>query len=427
MQTIYIDISNKGVIQPIYTKQGDIGRKFVAVFLENGQKYDIPSGSIFSAWYKGPSGEGNYTDIGEKSAFSVANNRVTVEIISEMLGIPGEGFICLVLTKGSGGQIGSWNIPYICEEVPGFGSEEAKEYYTAFSKMVDSIRSNPENITIDDTLSVPSAAADAFAVGDKILDLSLTLQEHDVSIANNTVEIDILKETVEKLEDSGGGITDEELIDKVEDIVVTDLIGGGPIRAEVHSVADSASESMLIDYDLIRPDEDAHSGYSLNVVTKEQHDKDIKDTEQYAMAAADEARYAAEDEIALQINNIYLEMYTKTEVDAALAESKAVIVTVNGTTPSHTSQEIYALIQAGKVVYLELWGNTYTLCTACTASEAKFENSYITSTTGADGKNYQAQQFRVYLIKNNVFNNGQAVAVPGTDYINAQIAHALGQ
>lgn len=175
MQTIYIDISNKGVIQPIYTKQGDIGRKFVAVFLENGQKYDIPSGSIFSAWYKSPSGEGNYTDIGEKSAFSVANNRVTVELISEMLGVPGDGFICLVLTKGSGGQIGSWNIPYICEEVPGFGSEEAKEYYTAFSKLVDSIKSNPENITIDDTLSVKNAAADAKAVGDKIGDISAAL------------------------------------------------------------------------------------------------------------------------------------------------------------------------------------------------------------------------------------------------------------
>lgn len=419
MQTIYIDISNKSVIQPIYSKQGDIGRKFVAVFMENGQKYDIPSGSMFSAWYKGPSGEGNYTDIGEKSAFSIANNRVTVELISEMLGVPGEGFICLVLTKGDGGQIGSWNIPYICEEVPGFGSEEAKEYYTAFSKMVDSIRSNPENITIDDTLSVPSAAADAFAVGDQILDLSLTLQEHDISIANNAVDIDQLKMAVEELESSGGGITDEEFAAKVEDIVVTQLSDEGPIRASVYDVADSASEDMLKDYDLIRPDEDADRGYSLNVVTKEQHDADIR-------SAIDEATGSAYEEIALQVESIHENFYTKTEVDAVLADTKAVIVTVDGTTPSHTSQEIYALIQEGKVVYLHLWGNTYVICSACTESEAKFENSIVTTATGADGKTYNMQRFRLYFIKNDKYSSPQIIESPSKEYLDAAIS-ALNQ
>lgn len=453
MQTIYIDISNKGVIQPIYTKQGDIGRKFVAVFMENGQKYNIPSGSLFSAWYKGPSGEGNYTDIGEKSAFSIANNKVTVELISEMLGVPGEGFVCLVLTKNDGGQIGSWNIPYICEEVPGFGSEEAKEYYTAFSKLVDSIKSNPENITIDDTLSVPNAAADAFAVGAKFIEEGLKWQEHDVSIANNTVDIDQLKMAVEELESSSGGMTDEEfaakveetvvenlenggdifdgvhaisidvseqslyyahlveyaengeqiyhaeridnphqvtaeqvgavkeeeLLEKVENIVVSGLTNEGPIRTRTYEVADIASEDMLKYYELIRPDEDADSGYSLNVVTKEQHNEDIK----------------------------------------------AVIVTVSSNVPSHTSQEIYALIQAGKVVYL-FYGDNYIICASATTGEAKFESSFMTTITGADGKSYPVQYFRMYVVKNEKFGPSSKI-MASQDYVDAMIQYYLGQ
>lgn len=147
MQTIYIDISNKGVIPTIYTKQGDIGRKFLVVFTDAGQAYQIPEGSLFSVWYDGDSGEGNYTDIGESSAFFVDGNKVTVEIISQMVGTPGSGVICLVMAKATGGQIGSWNIPYICEEVPGMDSEVATEYYTAFSRALEDLREITEDLT----------------------------------------------------------------------------------------------------------------------------------------------------------------------------------------------------------------------------------------------------------------------------------------
>ena len=147
MQTIYIDISNKGVIPTIYTKQGDIGRKFCVVFTDAGQAYQIPKGSLFSVWYDGDSGEGNYTDVGESSAFSVEGNKVTAEIISQMVGTPGSGLICLVLTKETGGQIGSWNIPYTCEEVPGLESEIATEYYTAFSSSLKKLQEVTKNLT----------------------------------------------------------------------------------------------------------------------------------------------------------------------------------------------------------------------------------------------------------------------------------------
>lgn len=168
MQTIYIDISNKGVIPTIYAKQGDVGRKFLVVFTESGLPYDIPTSALFSAWYKGSSGEGNYTDIGESSAFSVLENKVEVEIISQMLGTPGSGFICLVLTKRTGGQIGSWNIPYICEEIPGFESEEAKDYYTAFSKLASDLAESASKIVPDKTLTEPNAPADSQTVGNRL-------------------------------------------------------------------------------------------------------------------------------------------------------------------------------------------------------------------------------------------------------------------
>lgn len=105
-------------------------------------------------------------------------------------------------------------------------------------------------------------------------------------------------------------------------------------------------------------------------------------------------------------------------------DSNVVVVTVDGSTPSHTSQEIYDLIQAGKVVYLQLWGNTYTLCTACTASEAKFENSYVSSITGADGKSYSAQAFRLFIIKNGTYA-ATSTTIPSQTYVDAQIAAAL--
>lgn len=136
MQTIYLDISNKGVVPTVYAKQGDVGRKFQVVLTDSGVPYVPASGSAFSVWYSGASGEGNYTDIGDKSAFSVNGNKVIVEMITQMLSNEGEGVLSLILNDINGNQIGMWNIRYVCESVPGVNSEEAKEYYSAFSESV---------------------------------------------------------------------------------------------------------------------------------------------------------------------------------------------------------------------------------------------------------------------------------------------------
>ena len=159
MQTIYLDISNKGVVPTIYAKQGDVGRKFLVVLTDSGIPYVPPAGSVFSVWYDGASGEGNYTDVGSSSAVIVNANTVKVELITQMLQNEGEGKLCLVLNNANGDQISSWNISYICEAVPGHESEEAKAYFTAFSNAV-------QNLPYPDvSLSTPGKAADAAAVG----------------------------------------------------------------------------------------------------------------------------------------------------------------------------------------------------------------------------------------------------------------------
>lgn len=146
MQTIYLDISNKGVVPTIYAKQGDVGRKFEVVFTDSGIPYSIPTNAKISIWYEGDSGVGNYTDIGENSAIAIGENKAVVELITQMLSEDGEGIVCLVMNAGNN-QIGSWNIQYLCERVPGFYSEGAKEYYTAFSKTVESLKQVTENLT----------------------------------------------------------------------------------------------------------------------------------------------------------------------------------------------------------------------------------------------------------------------------------------
>lgn len=159
MQTIQLDISNKGVVPTIYAKQGDVGRKFLVVLTDSGIPYAPPAGSVFSVWYDGTSGEGNYTDVGSSPAIIINANTVEVELITQMLQNEGEGKLCLVLNKANGDQISSWNISYICEAVPGHESEEAKAYFTAFSNAV-------QNLPYPDvSLSTPGKAADAAAVG----------------------------------------------------------------------------------------------------------------------------------------------------------------------------------------------------------------------------------------------------------------------
>ena len=133
MQTIKLDISCYEPVQTVLAKQGDVGRKFMAVITDGGEDYTITDDMTLSVWYAGTSGAGNYTKIGDRSAFSVSGNTVTVELITQMLMNKGGGSMCLMLHGSDGTQIATWNIPYVAEHVPGADSEEATAYYTALS------------------------------------------------------------------------------------------------------------------------------------------------------------------------------------------------------------------------------------------------------------------------------------------------------
>lgn len=159
MQTINLDISRMKVIPTLYAKQTDVGRKFKAILTDGGVAYAVPAGAAVSIWYSGASGEGNYTDVGADSAISASGNEITVELITQMLSNPGSGVLCLVINAPNGDQIGTWNIPYLVEKIPGVGSLAAQEYFTAFSKAVQNL-SYP-----DASLSLAGKAADAAAVG----------------------------------------------------------------------------------------------------------------------------------------------------------------------------------------------------------------------------------------------------------------------
>lgn len=134
MQTIYLDISNKGVIPCVLAKQSEVGRKFLAVITDNGVPYNIPDNALLSVWYEGDTDAGNYSSINKKSAFNIDGNKVSVELVAQMLLKPGNGELCLSITHGDGGETNTWNIPYCVEYKPGAGSSIPTEYYTALTE-----------------------------------------------------------------------------------------------------------------------------------------------------------------------------------------------------------------------------------------------------------------------------------------------------
>lgn len=171
MQTIHLEVSDKNVPELLHTKQGDVGRKFLAVFRDGAGDYEIPADAVLTVWYSGTSGEGNYSAIDGHSAFTVSGSTVEVEIITQMLGCRGGGTLCLVMNRANGEQLGYWNIPYMTEGIPGMESAAATEYYTALSETARQVaryaaeaREIVECLIVDDTLTQAGAAADAAAV-----------------------------------------------------------------------------------------------------------------------------------------------------------------------------------------------------------------------------------------------------------------------
>lgn len=172
MQTIYLDISNKGVIPCVQAKQSEVGRKFLAVITDNGVPYNIPDNSLLSVWYEGDTDAGNYSSIEEKSAFSIDGNKVVVELVAQMLLKPGKGDLCLSVTHGNGGETNTWNIPYEVEYKPGAGSSVPTEYYTALTE-------------------AGAYAAEQAAIAKRYADQAVSATENKLDLTGGTMDGDI--------------------------------------------------------------------------------------------------------------------------------------------------------------------------------------------------------------------------------------------
>lgn len=144
MQTFTLDISHKGVVPLLVIKQRNVGTKILANITDNGKEFTIPEDAVWSVWFSGASGKGNYTSIDGRSAFTVESNTVTVELIIQMLNNPGPGQMSLVMNSMEGDQLGLWNIPYYVECLPGANGSAAENYYAAFHEDVIAARNAAE-------------------------------------------------------------------------------------------------------------------------------------------------------------------------------------------------------------------------------------------------------------------------------------------
>lgn len=162
MQTVELDLvrklSREEDYPTIHVKQGDIGRKFKVIIRDDGADYEIPKDAWLSVWYVGTSGDGNYSTIGDRSAFEINGNSVVVELITQMLVNDGGGSLCLIIHGMDGTQIGLWNIPYAVEKVRGARSVAATSYYTALSESVLLTARSAENADLSARQAAESAA-----------------------------------------------------------------------------------------------------------------------------------------------------------------------------------------------------------------------------------------------------------------------------
>ena len=197
MQVFNLDTVRKELVPILYTKQMNIGTKILVKITENGVPYRIENGTTFSVWYSGASGDGNYDKIGDKSAFSLDDNYVFVELIYQMLQNPGNGNMCIIMKDADGNQIGLWNIPYDVEAVPGANSEKAKDYYSildAAQKGAEEAR-NLSQLYASDAHGFASDAESFAAKAEEARNLAMRYSEDSYTFAQDAESFAIRAET----------------------------------------------------------------------------------------------------------------------------------------------------------------------------------------------------------------------------------------
>lgn len=150
MQEVILDLSVKpdaDDIPKVHMKQGDSNRYFRAVIQDRGADYAIPTGTVITLWFAGTGGQGNYAAVDETSAFSVSGSEVTVRISPMMTAVKGGGVMCLVLTDAAGEQLGTWDICYVVEPLPGMDGADAQDTYEAYRDLLAQAVAAAERVT----------------------------------------------------------------------------------------------------------------------------------------------------------------------------------------------------------------------------------------------------------------------------------------
>lgn len=125
MQKAIIDLSKNGIIPVFHAKQGDTSRRVAITLLDNGLPYDTAADAV-SVWYRGPSGEGNYSDGIDKDG-----STLTILVNPNMTAASGR-HTCAVMLSNESGRCTTWNFCVEVAYTPALGSEEAKAYFEAF-------------------------------------------------------------------------------------------------------------------------------------------------------------------------------------------------------------------------------------------------------------------------------------------------------
>lgn len=160
VQTITLDLSEKTPCQYVYTKQGDSRSRFLRVKLTNEGADYVPQGVTANFRARKPDG----TMVLDPAAVN-EDGTLTLELTRQVLAVPGAVLadICLC---GSGGEILSTVSFVIHVEVAPSGDriESTSEFLT----LMDLVERVEGSLTVDETLTQPSRAADAKATGDAI-------------------------------------------------------------------------------------------------------------------------------------------------------------------------------------------------------------------------------------------------------------------
>ena len=139
MQKFEVDIQKPGAPLIVHAKQGDTVRKMQVALYDGGIPYIPPGGTVAIVYYKGASGEGNYS-----ANIRIDSNVLTIPLITQMLANAGGGAMCVVLQDADKGQLGTWNMQLVVEGVPGLDRQAATEWFTALSEYVGATLQNAE-------------------------------------------------------------------------------------------------------------------------------------------------------------------------------------------------------------------------------------------------------------------------------------------